>query len=303
VVGGYVAPNILGLGRAGAGAFHPTNAAATASLALVLIVSSRVLFQWQWARWLLWPSVAVHSVALLVAHNRASLLITLPVIGGIVLLNAAAHWRWLLLTAGSLAAAAYIALDPGFSLVRHTGGEIAHYMARDQSVKQLTELSGRQEMWSAVWDSFLDSPWLGHGYFVSSETGSIKVWYVWANWTAHNFWLQVLVGTGIIGALLLTWALITYLLRLAGAYREGVGLRRLVALGCAVLAWQTGWGLTNESFVGPQQAESIVFFVVLGLVIGRMVRAESCALALETQNPLPTRQRRFIPAREIASFN
>jgi O-antigen ligase len=130
-------------------------------------------------------------------------------------------------------------------------------------------------MWTTVWASFLRSPWIGHGYFVSSETGSIKVWYTWANWTAHNFWLQVLVGTGVVGAAMIAWALFSYAARLLRARGTGVGIQRLIGLGAAVLIWQACWGLTNESFVGPLQAESLVFFTVLGLVTGRLVHGRS----------------------------
>jgi O-antigen ligase len=259
------------------GGLHPTNVAATAGLGLVLIVAARLGFAWRWTRWLIWPSLVIHSGALLFALNRASLLVTTLVVGGIILLYASAVWRWLLLTSASFACAIYIAVDPGFLLVTQGGGAVATFVARDQSVQQLSELSGREEMWTAIWDSYLRSPWVGHGYFVCSETGSLKVWYEWSNWTAHNFWLQVLVGTGIIGGALIAWALTSYTVRLVCARGQGVGLRRLSSLGIAVLVWQTLWGLTNESFAGPLQAESIVFFAVLGCVTGRMVRESAAA--------------------------
>jgi len=271
VVGSVVAPNAFDIGRGASGGFHPTNVSATAALALVVIVSVRLVFAWPWSRWLVWPSLVVHCGALYLAHNRASIVVTFFVLGGFVLLKTSPAWRWLLLTAGSMACAAYLTFDPGFMLVDQTSGALANYMARDQSVQQLSEFSGRGEMWSAIWDSFLRAPWLGHGYFVSSETGQIYVWYEWTNWTAHNFWLQVLVGTGIVGGILLAFALVCYVLRLVLACHDGAGLKRLISIAAAVLIWQTGWGLTNESFVGPLQAESIVFFLVLGLVTGRMV--------------------------------
>jgi O-antigen ligase len=128
-------------------------------------------------------------------------------------------------------------------------------------------------MWTVIWNSYLHSPWVGHGYFVSSASGQLKVWYTWTNWTAHNFWLQVLVGTGIIGAGLMAWSLGSYVLQLlrAGFIHRGYG--RMACLAGTVLLWQCGWGLTNESFAGPLQGESIAFFTVLGLAIGRLGHA------------------------------
>src|SRR3954451_22084831 len=164
------------------GGLHPTNAAATAGLGLLLIIAARLGFAWRWTRWLIWPSLLIHSGALLLALNRASLVVTTLVVGGLVLLYASAGWRWLLLSAASFACAIYVALDPGFLLISQGGGAIAQFIARDQSAEQLAALSGREEMWTAIWDSFLSSPWIGHGYFVSSESGSLYVWYEWTNW-------------------------------------------------------------------------------------------------------------------------
>jgi O-antigen ligase len=289
-VANFVAPDTFGFARETVtGGFHPTNAAATAGLGLVLIVSARLIFAWRWTYWLIWPSLLVHCGALLLAHNRASIIVTPLVVGGIVLLQSSVGWRWLLLTTGSIACAIYVALDPGFLLVSQGGDQIAQYMARDQSAQQLAAFSGREEMWTNIWESFLRSPWIGHGYFVSSESGSLYVWYVWANWTAHNFWLQALVGTGLIGGALLAWALISYAIRLVCARGKGVGLHRLISMGLAVLIWQTCWGLTNESFVGPLQAESIVFFVVLGLVTGRLVHGASAEQLWRQQSQLVSR--------------
>src|SRR4051812_22393093 len=133
------------------GGFHPTNASATAGLGLVLIVSARLIFAWRWTHWLVWPSLVIHCGALLLAHNRASIIATALVVGGIVLLQSAVSWRWLLLATCSIACAIYIALDPGFSLVSQGGDEIAQYMARDQSAQQLAAFSGREEMWTTIW--------------------------------------------------------------------------------------------------------------------------------------------------------
>jgi O-antigen ligase len=292
----FVAPETFGFARLTVtGGFHPTNASSSAGLGLVLIVSSRLIFAWRWTYWLIWPSIVAHCGALYLAHNRASIVITTLVVGGIVLLKSSIGWRWLLLTAGSLACAIYVTIDPGYLLISQGAAEITQYMTRDQSVQQLAALSGREEMWTTMWESFLRSPLIGHGYFVSSESGLLYVWYVWANWTAHNFWLQVLVGTGLIGGALIAWALISYAARLVRARGKGVGLHRLTRIGIAVLIWQTCWGLTNESFAGPLQAESIVFFVVLGLVTGRLIHGASAAQLWQRQSQLVTHCNQLLP--------
>jgi len=264
-------------------------------LALILIIWATIDFRWRWTKWLLLPSLFMHSAALLLAQNRASIIATGLVLGGLVLWQASFAWKWILLTVASFVGVAYVTFDPGFQLISQAGGGVASFLSRDQSVQELTAFSGREEMWSAIWDSFLRAPWFGHGYFVSSEAGEIKVWYLWANWTAHNFWLQVLVGTGIIGAAMLAWALLSYAFRLLRSRHKGVALHRFVVLGIAILLWQIMWGLTNESFVGPLQAESIVFFTVLGVIMSRMAHGAAAEVLCSRGVP------RFNPGRPAVS--
>jgi O-antigen ligase len=171
----------------------------------------------------------------------------------------------------------YLAIDPGWSLLGGAVDAISDFSTRGQSAEQLAALSGREEMWTAMWESFELSPWIGHGYFVTSETGEIYVWYMWANWTAHNFWLQTLVTTGIVGAIFMAGALAFYVVGLLRRAADGrIGTRPALFAG-AILAWQFLWGLTNESFVGPVQPESVVFFAALGLTLAQFSRGPQAA--------------------------
>ena len=45
--------------------------------------------------------------------------------------------------------------------------------------------------------------------------------------------------------------------------------RRLAAILALTVVWYFGWSLLNESFMGPVQPESVVFFCVLGMAVGR----------------------------------
>lgn len=265
------APSTLSLVRGSKGLLHPTNASSTASLALIIAIWARFSFGWAWSRWLLWPAIAIHGATLALANNRMSLAATLLVVIAMLLVQIYGSWRWVGLTAISAVCAAYVTVDPGFLFLTRTGGGVVSYLSRDQSGWQLAALSGREEMWTAMWESFWRSPWIGHGYLVSSATGEVYVWLLWANWTAHNFWMQTLVSTGVIGATLLVWAFISYVRQMLHARTDGAGLKRFALLGAGVLVWQAIWGLANESFVGPLQPESVIYFTVLGLLIGRAV--------------------------------
>jgi O-antigen ligase len=136
-------------------------------------------------------------------------------------------------------------------------------------------------MWTAVFNSYRESPWIGHGYFVSSQTGELYVWGESTNWTAHNMWLQALVSTGLIGTLLLAWGLGWPWLQTATGACRGRIPARLALFAAAIACWYLGWGLSNASILGPLQPESVLFFVILGIMVGRLTQAK---LVTTTEN-------------------
>lgn len=262
-------PSMQVMQRSGSGLFHATNTAATASLGLVLLTAAWALWNPAWARQLLIPAVPVHLAVLWLSANRLSMAITI-VLAGLLALRYANRF---LLVLGIFVSCGlgtvYLALDPGFGLVSSVGESVGSYASRGQSAEELSAFSGREEMWDAIWTSFLQSPWIGHGYFVSSATGSIEVWYEDGNWTAHNTTLQVLVSTGVVGLCLLLAGLlipVAFVLRRTLRNAESAGLPTLLL---TLMTWFAAWGLMNESFMGPLQPESVVFFSVLGMAVGR----------------------------------
>jgi hypothetical protein len=61
-----------------------------------------------------------------------------------------------------------------------------------------------------------------------------------------------------------------------------------------------GWGLTNESFVGPLQPESIVFFAVLGVITGRLVCSAANPESMRNCSRLAFVTRRILPVSPAA---
>lgn len=172
--------------------------------------------------------------------------------------------------------AIYILIDPTFSGFALVGSEVLSYASRGQDASQLSALSGRAEMWEVQWKSFLESPMIGHGYFVTSREGQLYVWYNWANYTAHNLVLQVLVTTGVVGFCLFVVSLVYPYTKAANYLRRRDGDPQLGNfLGLAGI-WYLGWSLMNESITGPVQPESVVFFVLLGFAIGNAVGEKGC---------------------------
>lgn len=149
------------------------------------------------------------------------------------------------------------------------------YIKRGQSIEQLRGISGRAELWQAVWQEFEKSPALGHGYFITSANGRLDVWDGPANHDAHNLILQVLVSTGVIGGAMLIWALGSIVVGLLQLFRLQPrpfaaydGSDVFFRLSCVVMLWYAGWCQGCASFLGPVRPESVVFFLLLGVLAG-----------------------------------
>ena len=179
----FGSPRSGSLTKNASGIFHSTNAGATASLGIVLIVAARLLWDVSWTRRWLIPVVLVQLSVLLIAGNRLSIIMAAVTVS----LTLAAYASRPALAGAILAmvmiAAGYIVLDPGLRLVEDLGEFVGLAARQGQSGDELSSLSGRSEMWNKMWMSFLDSPFIGHGYFVTTRTGRMYAWYEWGNWT------------------------------------------------------------------------------------------------------------------------
>jgi O-antigen ligase len=161
--------------------------------------------------------------------------------------------------------AVYLCLDPALQIIEMALGSTRHYLMRNESVESLQSLTGRTELWSAVWVEALKAPLHGCGYFVTSQNGLLDVWSGPANRTAHNFALQVFVSTGLIGLLLFAWGLGRIARCAARNLPCSAEGRQLGKLLLVLACWYAGWSQLCASFMGPIQPESIVFFCCLGL--------------------------------------
>jgi len=94
------------------------------------------------------------------------------------------------------------------------------------------------------------------------------MWYTEKNWTAHNVVLQALVTTGIVGTVLLAVGLAVPTIAFATTKSVTSSHRGMKWFIAFIFAWYFLWGILNESIMGPVQPESIVFFAILGTMVG-----------------------------------
>ncbi len=272
------APQMSGLDRsvslAGSnGLVHPTAAGATSSLGIVLNIFL-LLRGLSRGRWLLYASTLVHLAVLLLSASRAALAVTCLTLAICCLLLVRRQTRGWLMFGSGMVVLLFLIVDPGFELLAGGLSGTAEYVQRGQSIEQLRGVSGRVEMWQAVWDQFEKSPWIGHGYFVTSSDGQLDVWDGPANHDAHHLVLQVLVSTGVVGSVILAWATWRGLRHLLASLLRGVRngqdqrSRDLSWLLVVFGIWFAGWGQGCVTFLGPIRPESVFFFALLGLLAG-----------------------------------
>jgi O-antigen ligase len=243
---------------------QPNNLAAVAASGLILICACRLLWNWPWTRVLFWPVMMICGTTMYVARSRSAY-----VAAGLILLPL--WWRigreWLvvgiLCVGGALAA-----LWPFSDSVSALPDSVTAYIMRGQSMDDAKTFSGRTELWSLAADVLHDAPMFGYGYYVLGATGKMYVWGAERRQTAHNLYLHVITGTGLIGFLLLVWALAFSLGPVWSAWRKMAPSDKIAKLVLQFSTWVAILGMLELSVVGPVDPMVLTFFVLLGLGAG-----------------------------------
>lgn len=163
---------------------------------LAAIVFALVPFQR--LRMLRWPLVALAMGMLVLSRSSGSLVATVAGLACLPLLlpmrfRGAQRVALALITVTVASAATYL-LTTNLEL-------IPQLLSKDPT------LTGRTELWSLVWNSILQRPWLGYGFdsfwmgLQGESLGIIRA-VGWLVPTAHNGYLDLLLNMGFVGALL-----------------------------------------------------------------------------------------------------
>jgi O-antigen ligase len=147
--------------------------------------------------WLLGSvALAVCGSALVLTGSRGS--VTALALGlGVVWLARRPVWALLAALAGVFALLVW-------TLAPETRDALIAMLSRSGRATEVTSLTGRTQIWQAVWELIGQAPVLGHG-FASTREVLPAHWagaFGWTTTSAHNLWLQVWVMTGALGLLL-----------------------------------------------------------------------------------------------------
>ena len=173
-----------------------------------------LLFLWSLAYWLREdrmgvgprPSIAgsltlLGLMTLLAAQYRTGYAAALAGVGVLLLLRKRTGIAVLLLT---------VALTAGVSGAV-SGSDVEGFVLRGQSAEVATGLTGRTIWWEEALEVFRESPLIGGGLLTASRFEVLAELGATTTSTIHSTWIEVLVGTGLVGAsLILAAFLITF---------------------------------------------------------------------------------------------
>ena len=133
---------------------------------------------------------------------------------------------------------------------------------RGGSVGDLMTFNNRVELWRIILPSTLETLLRGHGYAMISDIGVIRIVTLVVTQHAHNGYLQVLAGTGIIGLALVVW----FLAKMVRLFRRGVAEQHPAVL--SFLAIFVAFLANNmvEASIGFQILPQFVLMFVLANV-------------------------------------
>ena len=136
--------------------------------------------------------LALGGITIYLGHSRTSLL-------GFLIVAISTLWF------GKRRLLGFVVMLVGSIIATVAYTYLQEYVLRGQSKAVLLSMSGRTEFWPQVWEAFMESPIIGHGYYAGHRaltlTGLATVSSV------DNTYLEVLVDLGTLGLAILLMAL------------------------------------------------------------------------------------------------
>lgn len=140
-------------------------------------------------------------------------------------------------------------------------------------------LTGRTDIWGALFDAIGERPWLGYGYgafwgLESAPAYKVRLATEWLVPTAHNGWLEIALSLGVVG---LAAFVLNYLLMLSRAvWMAATSWSGVFACGVAL---QFLLFSVSESIALQQNAIVWVTYVAVAAKVAQAVRVETSEAA------------------------
>ncbi len=163
-----------------------TNTVGDLAATVLLVVLVRLLYSQGSRRWLITFLVAAAG-ALFLSQARSALLgvVAAVIVLSILLPKVRKQGVLLAVGAGSLA---YVFVDLVYA-----------YLVRGQSQGNIESLSGRTLYWTAAIELWMKHPIVGAGAYAAGRFGVLQQLGEQLTSSLHNTWIELLVGTGVVG--------------------------------------------------------------------------------------------------------
>jgi O-antigen ligase len=166
------------------------------------------------------------------------------------------------------------ALRPGSDTVLKP---VLDFLARDASAQDLLTLSNRTAIWGRI-DVTAESLFVGHGYMMLSQDGGVVIDRFATN-HAHNGFVQVFAGLGVIGLLFAAWWFIRLFKTVTDLYRFDRSLYYHAA-SYTLFFFLSNFGMSG---IGFQFFPHAVLFVIVIAVLRRAPAHRTARLRLSSR--------------------
>ena len=243
---------------------HPNDVAGSAGLGLILITLGISAWRWRWAYYLLIPAFLVEWLFLILARSRVALASTVfTLLLALVIFKKRAILSFSILLISIIGTG--IISTSGINPIQKS---ISDYIMRGQEVEEFLSGSGRLDLWSQGIKNFLDSPFLGNGYYAITPTGFGNVGREERPIGAHNIFIHVLTGTGLIGTLLFACGILWPLSNISRvAFAHNQKEKRIAIFILIFFVWFFLEGLFELSFLGPIRISVLLFYMLFGIAV------------------------------------
>jgi|HubBroStandDraft_2_1064218.scaffolds.fasta_scaffold49484_2 exopolysaccharide production protein ExoQ len=188
-----------------------------ATMALAFLVEWYLRERQGWAKILRLLSFCAYG-ALLIASNSMTSIVTVVAALGAVWTFRSLHTRFQI---PAWALGLYLTAGIGAAALTGIGAaDVVGLLGRS------SDLTGRTELWSAVFESILEKPLLGFGFSgywkgASSSSDNVQGQIGWAPTYSHDGYLEIMLSLGLVGLLLVICILVTLFKRSWRRSEEG----------------------------------------------------------------------------------
>jgi O-antigen ligase len=237
---------------------------------IMLILLCRNLWGWEWTKKYMNITLFIQMLLIVLTSRRTAILTVFLIVLYFMLWQKHRKWFSAAFFFSCLAFFLYLCCDPYLEFLLSERNPLVKFFTRGQPTEQVAGFNGRFELWGLYWYSFLESPWIGHGYTISTSTGYVYIWGKMRHLDAHNLLLQVMVSLGSIGFALFLWAVWLPISKSFKALRLDPESRKIGIFVLAVFLLFFFYGTTSSIFVTRVEPGVFMFFASVGLFAGRL---------------------------------